>query len=81
MSLVQDKAFRKHVETYAADNDAFFRDFSDVLVKLFELGVPFTSSEESSSALSERETTAAVLEDRIRIPALGHVEYTAHKRV
>jgi cytochrome c peroxidase len=46
MALVQDKAMRKYVEKYAADNDAFFKDFSDVIVKLFELGVPFTSSEE-----------------------------------
>lgn len=47
MSLVQDKAFRKHVEMYAADNDAFFKDFSEVIVKLFELGVPFTTLEEA----------------------------------
>jgi len=45
MALVKDKTFRKWVETYADDNDAFFRDFQNVLVKLFELGVPFTTEE------------------------------------
>ena len=39
MALVQDKKFRTYVEKYAKDNDAFFNDFRNVLVKLFELGV------------------------------------------
>ena len=46
MSLVQDKKFRPWVEKYAKDNDAFFADFSDVIVRLFELGVPFQVKEE-----------------------------------
>lgn len=29
------------MDTYANDNDKFFEDFSKVIVKLFELGVPF----------------------------------------
>jgi hypothetical protein len=33
---IQDKKVRPFVETYAKDNDAFFPDFSVVLVKLFE---------------------------------------------
>lgn len=41
MALVQDKKFKEWVQKYAADNDLFFRDFSAVVVKLFELGVPF----------------------------------------
>lgn len=45
MALVQDKKFRKFVEVYAADNEKFFCDFADVVVRLFELGVPFTSEE------------------------------------
>ena len=44
MALIKDSAFKKHVERYAKDNDAFFKEFSAVLTKLFELGVPFTSS-------------------------------------
>ena len=44
MALVKDGVFKKHVERYAKDNDVFFKEFSDVLMKLFELGVPFTSS-------------------------------------
>jgi len=47
MALIKDKKFRPFVERYAKDNDAFFKDFSDVVMRLFELGVPFTSSEES----------------------------------
>lgn len=46
MSLVKDKEFKKHVERYAKDNDAFFKDFADAFVKLVELGVPFTSKPE-----------------------------------
>ncbi|KAI9852178.1 MAG: heme peroxidase [Thelocarpon superellum] len=45
MALVKDSSFKKHVERYAKDNDAFFNEFRDVIVKLFELGVPFKSSE------------------------------------
>jgi len=37
----QDKAMKKWVEIYAKDNDKFFEDFSKVIAKLFELGVPF----------------------------------------
>lgn len=47
MVLIQDKGFRPHVERYAKDNDAFFAEFSSVIMKLFELGVPFTSAEEA----------------------------------
>lgn len=44
MALVQDKSFRKWVEAYAKDNDLFFKDFSAVALKLFELGVPFPAT-------------------------------------
>ncbi|KAK5006524.1 heme peroxidase, partial [Elasticomyces elasticus] len=47
MTLVKDKGFRPYVERYAKDNEAFFKDFSDVALKLFELGVPFSSNEEA----------------------------------
>lgn len=46
MSLVQDKSFRPHVERYADSNEEFFADFSTVVTRLFELGVPFTSKAE-----------------------------------
>ncbi|KAI9865890.1 MAG: heme peroxidase [Trichoglossum hirsutum] len=46
MALVKDKAFRQHVERYAKDNDVWFNEFRDTLVKLFELGVPFTTKED-----------------------------------
>ncbi|GES62392.1 heme peroxidase [Aspergillus terreus] len=45
IALTKDKEFKKHVDRYAKDNDAFFKDFADVYVKLLELGVPFTSEE------------------------------------
>lgn len=46
MALVADKSFKKWVTKYAEDSDLFFRDFSNVLVKLFELGVPFSEHAE-----------------------------------
>jgi cytochrome c peroxidase len=46
MALVQDGEFKKYVELYAKDSQAFFKDFSDVCVKLFELGVPFKEGTE-----------------------------------
>lgn len=45
MALIQDETFRNYVHKYADDNDAFFKDFAAVITKLFELGVPFKSSE------------------------------------
>ncbi|KAJ9605027.1 heme peroxidase [Cladophialophora chaetospira] len=41
VALIQDPVFKGWVEKYAKDSDLFFRDFASVLVKLFELGVPF----------------------------------------
>jgi len=46
MALIKDPIFKKYVEKYAKDGQAFFKDFSDVVVKLFELGVPFQSKAE-----------------------------------
>ncbi|KAL9122386.1 MAG: hypothetical protein Q9187_001052 [Circinaria calcarea] len=51
MALIQDKDFKKHVERYAKDDQAFFSEFRDVIVKLFELGVPFQSKEEDRMTL------------------------------
>lgn len=48
MALVTDKALKPYVEKYAKDEEAWFKDFSAVLVKLFELGVPFPESTEQS---------------------------------
>lgn len=38
--LTTDKSFRKYAKAYAEDQDLFFKDFSAVVAKLFELGVP-----------------------------------------
>ena len=46
MALVTDPVFKKHVDRYAKSQDAFFDEFSGVIVKLFELGVPFPQGEE-----------------------------------
>ncbi|KAJ7680685.1 heme peroxidase [Mycena polygramma] len=46
--VVSDKSFKKFAKAYADDNDLFFKDFSAVVAKLFELGVPtqqFVASE------------------------------------
>jgi cytochrome c peroxidase len=47
MALVNDKAFKQYVQKYAKDNDAFFKDFSAAVLKLFELGVPFAEGTEN----------------------------------
>jgi cytochrome c peroxidase len=47
MALVQDKKLKPYVEKYAKDNDAFFKDFSAVILRLFELGVPFAEGTEN----------------------------------
>ncbi|KAF2005011.1 class II peroxidase [Amniculicola lignicola CBS 123094] len=46
MEIIKDKEFRKHAERYAKDSDVFFKEFSDAVLRLFELGVPFQQSEE-----------------------------------
>jgi len=46
MALVSDKQFRQYVEKYAKDEALFFKDFSAVVTKLFELGVPFAETTE-----------------------------------
>ncbi|KAF8149457.1 cytochrome c peroxidase [Crassisporium funariophilum] len=38
--LTQDKSFKKHAKAYAENQDLFFKDFSNVVARLFELGVP-----------------------------------------
>lgn len=52
MALIQDKEFRKHVERYSKDDQVFFKEFSDVIMKLLELGVPFQSKEEDRMSLA-----------------------------
>jgi len=39
MAMIWDKDFRKYVETYAKDEDLFFKDFAAAFQKLEELGV------------------------------------------
>jgi cytochrome c peroxidase len=39
-SLTQDKSFKKYAKAYADDQNLWFQDFSNVVVRLFELGVP-----------------------------------------
>lgn len=46
MALVADKKFKEWVVKYAKDGDKFFVDFRNVIVKLFELGVPFAEGKE-----------------------------------
>lgn len=57
MVLVSDKTFNPWVKAYAKDNDLFFKDFSAVLVKLFELGVPFAEGTENSKMLFKPTST------------------------
>lgn len=41
MALLWDRKFKKWVQTYAKDEDLFFKDFAAAFGKLLELGVPF----------------------------------------
>jgi len=43
IALIHDPVFRKYVELYAKDEDAFFKDFAKAFSKLLELGVPFAA--------------------------------------
>ncbi len=52
MALVQDEAFRKHVERYAKDSQMFFGEFSNAVCKLFELGVPFKEGTERMKSVA-----------------------------
>lgn len=45
MALIKDPKFLEHVKRYAKDDKVFFNEFRDVILKLFELGVPFKSEE------------------------------------
>ncbi|CAJ0546310.1 Ff.00g097830.m01.CDS01 [Fusarium sp. VM40] len=47
IALIEDKKLKPWVEKYAKDNDAFFKDFSNVVLRLFELGVPFPQGTEN----------------------------------
>ncbi|KAF2223602.1 mitochondrial cytochrome c peroxidase [Elsinoe ampelina] len=47
MALIRDNEFKAHVERFAKDNDVFFKEFSDVFVKLLELGVPFQPGQDA----------------------------------
>ena len=44
IALVQDPSFRKIVEIYSKDEEAFFQDFAKAFAKLLELGVPFPAA-------------------------------------
>ena len=44
MVLILDPEFKKHVELFAKDEDAFFKEFSKAFAKLLELGVPFAAT-------------------------------------
>ncbi|KAK7532080.1 heme peroxidase [Phyllosticta citribraziliensis] len=47
MALIQDKKMKSWVEKYAKDQELWFKDFSNCVMRLFELGVPFTSGEDA----------------------------------
>ena len=57
MSLIKDKSFRPWVEKYANDSEAFFTDFQSVIMRLFELGVPFTSDEKDRWTFKPRQSS------------------------
>ncbi|KAK2464341.1 hypothetical protein APHAL10511_003798 [Amanita phalloides] len=60
-SLTQDKSFVKYAKAYAQDQALFFKDFSNVITRLFELGVP-----EQQFVTSERWTMKTVDEQKVQ---------------
>ena len=44
IALIIDPGFKKYVELYAKDEDAFFKDFSKAFAKLLALGVPLAAT-------------------------------------
>ena len=56
IALIKDKEFLVTVKKYAKDNDMFLKDFSNVICKLLELGVPFDTKK--SDRLRFKPTTA-----------------------
>jgi cytochrome c peroxidase len=44
IALILDPEFKKYVELYAYNEDAFFKDFAKAFAKLLELGVPFAAT-------------------------------------
>lgn len=44
LALLKDSEFKKYVEVYAKDKEAFFKDFAAAFQKLTELGVNFPTS-------------------------------------
>ncbi|CEQ42548.1 SPOSA6832_04352 [Sporobolomyces salmonicolor] len=53
LALIEDPAFRKWVDLYAADRDKFFEDFAAVFGKLIELGVDRSERYESAPPMSQ----------------------------
>jgi catalase (peroxidase I) len=49
MAMVQDKEFKKYVELYAKDENAWRNDFAKAFAKLIELGVPRGEKKEASA--------------------------------
>jgi len=44
MAMILDPEFKKYVELYAKDEEAFFKDFAKAFSKLLALGVPFAAT-------------------------------------
>ena len=44
IAMILDPEFKKYVELYAKDEEAFFKDFAKAFSKLLELGVPFPAT-------------------------------------
>ncbi|KAK3625597.1 heme peroxidase [Elasticomyces elasticus] len=53
--LIKDEGFRPHVDRYAKDQEEFFKEFSEVIMTLFELGVPFESGKEARNVFRRTE--------------------------
>lgn len=63
LALIQDPAFKPHVEAYAADEQLFFKEFATAFGKLIALGCP-EHCQPGAKALNTAEDTVANAEFR-----------------
>nr|WGU11333.1 L-ascorbate peroxidase 1 [Crinum x powellii] len=70
-ALVEDPVFRRYVELYAKDEDAFFRDYAESHKKLSELG--FTPRRTSTSTKCEAKTSAILAQSAVGVAVAATV--------
>ncbi|XP_043709300.1 L-ascorbate peroxidase 3 [Telopea speciosissima] len=81
-ALLEDPEFRRYVELYAKDEDAFFRDYAESHKKLSELGF----SPKASGSKTELKSSTILAQSAVGVAVAAAVVilsylYEAHKRI